>query len=213
MPQTTAMWDPSHFWDLHHSSQQCWMLYNWARPEIEPMSSWILVEFVTTEPQWELSNSLFFILSHSCDFHHCLPAHLSILLVHLFCYWRLLVYFSFILFFKSFWLLFIFLYSLLKTSCNFFFYASIFPQNSLFIFIIVTPNSFLGRLTRHLVVLLGYYLFPSTGTYSSAISFCLNFYLYLYVCGRIVMFLPLGELVSVGHVICVPTVYSPLIIQ
>ena len=26
----------------------------WARPEIEPMSSWILVRFISTEPPWEL---------------------------------------------------------------------------------------------------------------------------------------------------------------
>ena len=28
-------------------------LTHWARPGIEPVSSWILVEFITTEPQWE----------------------------------------------------------------------------------------------------------------------------------------------------------------
>ena len=30
-------------------------LTHWARPGIEPASSWILVEFITNEPQWELS--------------------------------------------------------------------------------------------------------------------------------------------------------------
>ena len=29
-------------------------LIHWTRPGIEPMSSWILVRFITTEPQWEL---------------------------------------------------------------------------------------------------------------------------------------------------------------
>ena len=29
-------------------------LTHWARPGIEPVSSWILVGFVATEPQWEL---------------------------------------------------------------------------------------------------------------------------------------------------------------
>ena len=29
-------------------------LTHWARPGIEPVSSWILIGFVTTEPQWEL---------------------------------------------------------------------------------------------------------------------------------------------------------------
>ena len=36
--------------DLHHSSRQCQILYHWVRPEIKPMSLWILVEFVTAEP-------------------------------------------------------------------------------------------------------------------------------------------------------------------
>ena len=46
---------------------------------------------------------------------------------------------------------------------------------------------------RHSLVLLGFYLVPLSGTYSSVVSFCLNFYLYFYVCGRLVMFLSLGE--------------------
>ena len=29
-------------------------LTDWARPGMEPASSWILIRFVTTEPQWEL---------------------------------------------------------------------------------------------------------------------------------------------------------------
>ena len=35
----TAMWDPSHICDLHHSSQQCWILNHWARPGIELMDT------------------------------------------------------------------------------------------------------------------------------------------------------------------------------
>jgi len=31
----------------------------WARPGIEPASSWILVGFISTEPQWELPYWLF----------------------------------------------------------------------------------------------------------------------------------------------------------
>ena len=42
----TATWDPSHIFDLHHSSWQCWILTHWGRPGIKPASSWILVEFV-----------------------------------------------------------------------------------------------------------------------------------------------------------------------
>ena len=51
---TTATQDPSRFCDLHHGSWQCWIPTHWVRPGIEPASSWLLVSFVTTEPQWEL---------------------------------------------------------------------------------------------------------------------------------------------------------------
>ena len=47
----------SHIYDLHHSSQQQSMLdplTHLARPWIELLSSWILVRFVTADPQWEL---------------------------------------------------------------------------------------------------------------------------------------------------------------
>ena len=50
----TAMRDLSLICDLHHSSQQLEILNPLSRArEIEPMSSWILVGFVTTEPQWD----------------------------------------------------------------------------------------------------------------------------------------------------------------
>ena len=48
----TAMPDWSHVCNLHHSSQQCQIL-NPLR-EARDVYSWILVEFVTTELQWEL---------------------------------------------------------------------------------------------------------------------------------------------------------------
>ena len=57
----TTMLDLSCVCDLHHSSWQRQIahgnarsLIHWARPEIEPASSWILVRIVSTEPQWEL---------------------------------------------------------------------------------------------------------------------------------------------------------------
>ena len=61
----TAMWDPSHVYDLNHSSWQCWIL--------NPMSrardlTWILVGFVTAEPWQELPRIstllIFQILAH-----------------------------------------------------------------------------------------------------------------------------------------------------
>ena len=42
----TAMQDPSHVCDLHHSLQQHWILTHWVRPGIEPASSWILAGLV-----------------------------------------------------------------------------------------------------------------------------------------------------------------------
>ena len=46
----TATRDPSHICDPRHSSWQCQIL----NPLIEPASSWMLVRFVSAEPQREL---------------------------------------------------------------------------------------------------------------------------------------------------------------
>ena len=50
----TATQDPSRICNLHHSSRQCWILNRWARPGIEPASSWILVRLVTAKSQEKL---------------------------------------------------------------------------------------------------------------------------------------------------------------
>ena len=42
----TAMWDPSHVCNLHHSSWQRQILNPLSKAHIEPVSSWILVRFV-----------------------------------------------------------------------------------------------------------------------------------------------------------------------
>ena len=39
-------------------------LTHWARPEIEPESSWILVRFVSAVPQWELPHSAYWLRKH-----------------------------------------------------------------------------------------------------------------------------------------------------
>ena len=54
----TATPDPSHICDLHHSSVlgNAGSSTHCERPGIKHTSSWILVGFVTTEPQWELQN-------------------------------------------------------------------------------------------------------------------------------------------------------------
>ena len=53
---TTArvMQDLSHICDLHHSSSKAGSLTHCVRPGIEPASSWMLVRFVTAEPQQEV---------------------------------------------------------------------------------------------------------------------------------------------------------------
>ena len=50
----TAMSDLSHIYDLHRSSWQCQILNPLSEAAIEPASSWILVRFISAEPQWEL---------------------------------------------------------------------------------------------------------------------------------------------------------------
>ena len=50
----TATWDPSHLCNLHHSSQQSQIPDPLSLAGVEPASSWILVRFVSTAPQWEL---------------------------------------------------------------------------------------------------------------------------------------------------------------
>ena len=44
---------------LHHSHSNARSLTHWVEPGIEPMSSWVLVRFITTEPWQELQ-------CHSC---------------------------------------------------------------------------------------------------------------------------------------------------
>ena len=48
-------------------------LTHWEKPGIEPASSWFLVGFITTEPQWELhSTVLFWLLFTWNNFSHSL---------------------------------------------------------------------------------------------------------------------------------------------
>ena len=50
----TATPDLSQVCDLHHNSQQCPILTHYVRPGIKPTSSWMLVGFITSEPQGEV---------------------------------------------------------------------------------------------------------------------------------------------------------------
>ena len=94
---------------------------------------------------------------------------------------------------------------IVKTFCNFLLCASILFPSSWIIFTIITLNSFLSRLsisTSHSCSS-GVLSCPLCGTYSSATSFCLNFYLCFYVCGRLVSFLNLGAVAFCrGHPKC-----------
>ena len=58
----TATQVPSCICNLHHSSRQHWILnpLSWARPGIEPASSWILVRLISSEPRWELLKGSFY---------------------------------------------------------------------------------------------------------------------------------------------------------
>ena len=50
----TAMPDPSHAYNLHHSSWQHRILNLLSGARDQPKTSWMQVRSVTTEPQWEL---------------------------------------------------------------------------------------------------------------------------------------------------------------
>ena len=56
----TATPDLGLICSLHHSSGPHQIPTHWARPGIKPTSSWILVGFVTTEPQWKRLFVFFF---------------------------------------------------------------------------------------------------------------------------------------------------------
>ena len=52
----SGIWAVSVTYTTDHSNTES--LTHWLRPGMEPASSWILLGFVTTEPQWELYISL-----------------------------------------------------------------------------------------------------------------------------------------------------------
>ena len=50
---------------LQHSHSNARSLSHWVRPGIEPTTSWFLVRFVSTAPQWELPKQIFkFVWKH-----------------------------------------------------------------------------------------------------------------------------------------------------
>jgi len=65
----TATQDSSHICSLHHSSQQRQILNPLSKARVEPLSSWTLVGFNTTETQWELPRFCF-VLFFNCVFKY-----------------------------------------------------------------------------------------------------------------------------------------------
>ena len=55
-PQQHRTWATSSTYTIAHGNAGS--LTHWVRPGIEPVSSWILVRFISAEPQWELPHSL-----------------------------------------------------------------------------------------------------------------------------------------------------------
>ena len=82
--QQCQMWAVSATYTTAHGNPGS--LTHWRGPKIEPASSWVLVGFVTTEPQWELWLLFFFKQNlgvpwwlsglrtwccHCCSLGHC----------------------------------------------------------------------------------------------------------------------------------------------
>ena len=107
------------------------------------------------------------------------PAHLSVLLLQLFCYWFLLVCFPFqLLYCLSLFVLHVFFFrSLLVISYFFSICTSIFFLRSRIIFAIITLNSFSCRFPVFTSCSCFSCVFslPFTGKYSPSVLFCLTF--------------------------------------
>ena len=72
LPHSHSNGGSIHVCDLPHSSQQCWIPNHWARPGMEPMSSWILMGFVSAVSQGELPLS--FLKRHT-EYTHSYTSH------------------------------------------------------------------------------------------------------------------------------------------
>ena len=70
--QSHTIPDPSCVCDLHHNSWQFGILNSLGEAKIERASSWILVRFITAEPQWEFLFG-FLLFSSTLLFHISSP--------------------------------------------------------------------------------------------------------------------------------------------
>ena len=128
---------------------------------------------------------LFILYSVPCQqlLPFCFSAQSSVFLPHLFWYWFLLVYFSFLLLYSSTLVGLYFSNSLLKLLITSLCIHS-FPESRI-IFTIVTLNSFSGKLPISTsLVVPGFYLIPSSGTYPSPGSFfkVMSILLFVFLC-------------------------------
>ena len=74
------MQNPSHVYNLSHSSQQHQILNPRARPGIEPKTSWFLVRFISAEPRWEFTGAFFYSLYFLLDFIYLFTYLLTVFL-------------------------------------------------------------------------------------------------------------------------------------
>ena len=99
--------------NLHRNSYQWWILTHWARPRIEPVSTWIPVRFCSVEPQRDLhifisfSFPFLFLSSFFSSFCLCFPPSLLLFFPPSF----LSSFLSFLPSFLPFFFLFLFYYS------------------------------------------------------------------------------------------------------
>ena len=66
----TATQDPSGLCSLHHSSLT--HLTHWVRPGSQPVTTWFLVTFVFTAPQWELLTIQCFMFNYFLSTYYIL---------------------------------------------------------------------------------------------------------------------------------------------
>ena len=80
--RTTETWDLSHICNLHHTTAHgnARSVTHWARPGIEPMSSWMLVGFIN---HWATMGTPYFFFYIKIDFYYALDTNFLLLPQHL----------------------------------------------------------------------------------------------------------------------------------
>ena len=119
----------SHVREVFNYNLFKYFLWPFLSSPSESLIMWILVCLMLSQRSLTLSSFLFFLFSLLCSWQwfqpFCLSSHLFILLPQLFCYWFLLVYFSFQDYIVHLFFCPLIFYPLLNTPCNFSVCASI----------------------------------------------------------------------------------------